>query len=481
MQHIMTKRLLALAVGLGLAATACKDSPSVTDLNNVSAEALAAGLTRSSTQLLVTGLLNASRTELGSRYLVFTETLGRDFYRLDNAENRYINELVGPFPADYSAFTGGGAFTDMYVTVRAGNNLLTALPSASGLTAAEVKATSGFVKTIQALAFYRAIETRDSLGIAVDVNHAINDPPAKFVCKPNALAFISTLLDDAAADLAAGGASFPFVLPSGFTTNGTFNTPATFLQVNRGLKGKVELYRGLSRQKPNAASIAAAVTALNASFASPTASMATGIYNTYSTAANETANPLADQNIYLNPFVGDSIKAGDLRAAKIITVTSKTLNGVTSKYKTTRTDPAAALTLPIAIMKNAELLLLRAQAYIEQGNYVLAYQDINAVRTNDGGLPALVVQLNKTQAIKDVLYEKRYSLLGESGQRIVDLRAYGFIAPSAVVAGVWVNGGVTGGPGSTAGDIFQTTLPIPKVQLDTRNIFAPATITLDCP
>ena len=82
----MHKRTLALIAGLGLAAAACKDSPSVTDLNNVSAEALASGLTRASTSLLVTGLLNSTRGDYDVRFLVFTQTMGRDFYRLENAE-----------------------------------------------------------------------------------------------------------------------------------------------------------------------------------------------------------------------------------------------------------------------------------------------------------------------------------------------------------------------------------------------------------
>ena len=180
--------------------------------------------------------------------------MARDFYRLDNAENRYITELVGPAPADYSAFTGGGAFTNMYVTIRAANTLLDGLANASGMTAAEKSATAGFARTFKALSYYRVLESRDSLGIAIDVNHPIDAPAADFVCKPNALAAISALLDSAATDLAAAGsADFPFTLPSGFSLHGDFSTPAAFLKFNKGLKGKVELYRALSRQKPNAA------------------------------------------------------------------------------------------------------------------------------------------------------------------------------------------------------------------------------------
>jgi hypothetical protein len=249
----MRMRALALIAGVGLAASACKDSTSVTDLNNVSAEALASGLSRSSTQLLATGLLNTSRGELDNRYLVFTESMARDLYRLDNAENRYVNEIIGRSPADFSAFTGGGAFTGFYITIRAGNTILNSIDKAQGLSPAEIAATKGLTRTIQALSLYRALETRDSLGIAVDVNHPIDDPPAQFVCKPNALTTISAMLDSAATDLAAGGTAFPFKLPPGFSLNGKFDTPATFLKFNRGLKAKVELYRALSHTKPTGA------------------------------------------------------------------------------------------------------------------------------------------------------------------------------------------------------------------------------------
>jgi len=459
----MQMRTLALIAGLGLAAAACKDSTSVGDLNNVSADALAGGLTRSSTGLLVTGLLSASRGELDSRYLVFTETMARDFYRLDNAEARYITEIIG-VPADFSAFTGGGAFSNQYITIRSANTILNSLGAAAGMSAAEVSATAGLVNTFKALAYYRVLETRDSLGIAIDVNHPINDPPAGFVCKPNALAYISALLDTAATQLGAGGTAFPFTLPAGFKSNGNFSTPAAFLKVNRGLKGKVELYRGLEHSKPNAGSFATALTALNASFADPAAAMDVGIYNTYSTSSNDATNPLADANIYLNPAVGDSIQAGDKRSAKILTVASKTLNGVTSKYKTVNTDPSGALTKSIAILKNAELLLLRAEVKIETGDFVGATADINAVRVADGGLAPLPLLATKRAARDALLYEKRYSLLGESAHRLVDLRAFG-----------WLN--ATFLKKEIPTDVFQSTLPIPKRELDARNT---TTITPTC-
>jgi hypothetical protein len=467
MKPMMNMRSLALVVGVGLAAAACKDSTSVTDLNNVSAEALAGGLTKASTGLLVTGMLNSTRGDDDSRYLVFSETMARDFYRLDNAENRYVTETIGG-PADYSGFLGGGAFTQFYVTVRAGNTILNALPTAQGLTAAEVSATRGLVRTFNALALYRALELRDSLGIAIDVNHAIDDPPAGFVCKPSAMASISASLDSAATDLAAGGSAFPFSLPPGFSSNGKYDTPAAFLQFNRGLKGKVELYRALDHQKPNAASLATALTALNTAIgtsgAPAAATLSNGVYNTYSTAAGETRYPIADANIYLNPAVGDSVQAGDLRSSKITTLaTAKSLFNLTSKYQTPLTV-SSNLTRPLAILRVAELTLLRAQVKIEQGDLVGATADINAVRVGEGGLAPIAVPASKDAAISAVLYEKRYSLLAESAQRLVDLRAYKRLNATYLKK-------------ELPGDIFQSTLPIPKREFDTRGV---TTLTLTC-
>ena len=466
MKHIIDPRLLVLLAGASLAAVvACKDSTGVGDLNNASAQALQGGLTRSMNALLVRGLLNSTRGDASTdfRPIIFAETMARDFYRLDNAENRYIKELVGDFAADPSDFIGGGGFTQYYVTIRAANTIINALPNASGLSAAEVSATAGLVNLLKANAVYHALELRDSLGIAIDVNHDITDPPAPFVCKPNALAYISALLDTATTQLQAGGAAFPFPMPSGFSLHGDFTTPAAVAKVAQGLKGKVELYRGLSRQGPNAGSFAAAVNAINNSFADPAASPDMGVYNTYSTAAGETQNGLADANIYLNPAVGDEVLPGDKRGARIFAVDPKTLNGVTGRYKTTLTDPSTGLTRPISILKNSELLLLRAQAKIELNDLPGATADINAVRVNDGGLPPIAVPADKAAAITAVLYEKRYSLLAEGAQRLVDLRAYGRLNAAAGV----------GAPG----DIFQTALPIPKSQLDTRGV---TSITLEC-
>jgi hypothetical protein len=55
-----------------------------------------------------------------------------------------------------------------------------------------------------------------------------------------AMTTASALMDEAYADLLAGGAAFPFTVPPGYTG---FTTPATFAQFNRALMAKLNVHR----------------------------------------------------------------------------------------------------------------------------------------------------------------------------------------------------------------------------------------------
>ena len=450
----MMKRTVALIAVLALAG-ACKDSTGVPDLNNVSSSLLQSGLNRSSVQLLATGLLRADRGNLG---IVFPETMARDIYRIDTAEPRYITELIGG-PADPGGFAAG-MWTGFFTEIRAANNLIDNIGTAGDLSAAEKSATVGLARTIKALSYYRALEMRDSIGIPVDVDHDINSAPAPFVCKPNVLDYILALLDSANTDLtSAGSTPFPFTLPGGFTYAGDYSTPAAFAKFNRGLAGKVALYRGMDHSKPSAPSFATAISDLNAAIGTldPTA-LENSVYYVYSTAPGEATNPIVDAAIHLNPAVGDSIMAGDARAVEITKRSAPiTGQGVTTGYDFTYALPSigANLTRPIPILATAELVLLRAQAEIEAGDLAAATADINFIHTNQGGLPAYATFATKTAAINAVLYEKRYSLLGQGAQRFVDLRAYGRLN------GTYLRK-------ETPQDIFQSALPVPAAEVNAR-------------
>jgi hypothetical protein len=453
----MRKYIATLIAGAALMG-ACKDSTGVPDFNNPSYEdLLAKPLTRSVLQNLVTGYNDAQRASLGvapASYIVFAEEMARNAYRTDASEPRYINEFLNGTP-DPSAFSGGGNWTAFMRDIRAANTILNLLPSADPaleVTPVEKTATSGLVRTLKAIDYYKALEYRDTVGVPVDLNRPFGSDLAPLVCKTKVLSFISALLDSGYTDLLAGGPAFPAVLPPGFAG---FNTPATFAQFNRGWKGKVELYRALDHQSPTGVTgFNNAITALNSSFidTSNPANITRGVYFTFSTAPGDTPNQLVDGNLHLNPQISDSLQAGDLRGSKIVALSkSSTIQGVTykSNFRVNQLQP-------IAYLKNEELILLRAQAKVGVGDLPGALADVNFVRAASGGLGPLPAFASASAAIDAILREKRYSLLFESAQRLVDLRAYGKL-------------NVNNYKKELSGDIFLKALPIPQTEADQRS------------
>jgi hypothetical protein len=117
---------------------------------------------------------------------------------------------------------------------------------------------------------------------------------------------------------------------------------------------------------------------------------------------------------------------------------------------------ASNLTGPLATIRNAELILLRAQAEIGLGQLDAATRDINVVRRIEGGLPGYATFTSATAAINAVLYEKRYSLLLEGAQRLVDLRLYNRFNSANLKQ-------------ELPSDAYNSALPIPKSEADLRN------------
>jgi hypothetical protein len=79
---------------------------------------------------------------------------------------------------------------------------------------------------------------------------------------------------------------------------------------------------------------------------------------------------------------------------------------------------------PVPILKNEELILLRAEARYHSGDNPGALQDINFIRVNSGGLAPLAGFADLTAFVDELLYNRTYSLLFENGHRWVDHRRY---------------------------------------------------------
>ncbi len=467
MTYIMKKHLAALAC-LTLAIGACKDSTAVPDLNNPSLASVGGALSPGNLQLLITGILDQERRAVDYPFLVFPGTFSRDIWRLDNSESRFLTETL-ELPPSPGGFLARG-YTPYYIAIRAENNLLDAVPKATAeFSAGDKAAISGFVRTLKVQDYYRALETRDTLGIPI----AVKDPNvvAPIACKPAVLAYLSSLADSAYADLQAaqtgGATTFRATLPSGWTSiGGDYSLTANQVKYNRGLKGKIDVYRGLAG---DAASFATAKAALDIALAgdpATAASLGAGPYYQFSTASGEAPNPLFDPRIHFTPSVFDSLQANDQRGSKIVVRSTPATISVDGVTFSTLYDPAVSVasnsanqTRPIPILKNEELYLLRAQAEIGMGDLVNATKDINAVRTVSGDLLPYPVLTTPRAAIDALLYEKRYSLLTDGPQRLVDLRAYGRLNAASFP------------PGQLSpypGDPFNFVLPFPQAEIDVR-------------
>ena len=397
--HRLTRRLTAgVLAAAALAGAACKDPASVPDLNNLPDDLVTGPLNGTAAQLLVTGLVNRDRAASGFRYLVFGATLARDVYNIDPSEDRFQTELLGS-AIDPGGFVGagGGTFAEAYNGILVANALIARIATAADLTPAERRGVQGIAHTFKALALYRALELRGANGVPLDASPlgATREELFPVRCAPAALTAISATLDSGATELADAGAAFAVRLPAGFSSDGDFDTPAGFLRFNRGLKGRAELYRGLAGG--GAAAFTAAVVALDASFLDPAAPLGTGVYQTYA-APPDLFNPIAVNTVFLNPTVtappagsglaanGQALQPGDRRGTKVVPLAAPvTRNGVTATFGTPlATADAANLTRRLPVLRNAELLLLRAQARLELGRFEGATADLNVVRAGSG-------------------------------------------------------------------------------------------------
>ena len=83
---------------------------------------------------------------------------------------------------------------------------------------------------------------------------------------------------------------------------------------------------------------------------------------------------------------------------------------------------------PIPIIRNEELILLDAEAqwFRSAPNKLRAIADINLIRQGAGGLAVAAVTIASPDSdfVKELIYNRRYSLLWEQGTRWLDARRF---------------------------------------------------------
>ena len=414
----MTKVVLALCATVGLGGCGEFDVP---DLNNPGIEALRDNPTRSSVMSASTGLLIGHRVGMASQngYVAQLGVLGREGYILDTADPRYVSEMLSGTGLDPGSPAFGGNFwVNPYANIRNAHTVLDATDKVAGVTDAEKEAIRGYAKTLLALDFLVVINTRDIHGAPIDVNRPLGSPLAPIATRQEVFAHITKLLDEARTHLQAGGEKFPFPLSGGFSG---FDKPTTFLKFNRAVRARVAVYQRDWAQ---------ALSALDESFLTEVGSLDLGVYHVFSGGSGDTPNGLISANIYANPKLltdaekqaGDATQVDDRVARKVKFVTSFTWQGVTS-------DQGFAIykqnTAPLAIIRNEELLLLRAEALHGSGNASEATRLLNLIRVTSGKLAALPEDLSGKPFEDALLEQRRFSLLFEGGHRWLDMRRYG--------------------------------------------------------
>lgn len=450
--------------------SACADFD-VRNTNAPTEDALTGSPTRATLSRAATGVQIQAFNDLATE-LEFYSIYGREGYNLLGNDPRETGEQIRG-PQDPGG-RSGGAWLGKYQGIRTINTYLTALPNASDLSPAEQRASAGFAKTVKAWHIHKLAIRSGPTGIPIDVDRPITAEPAPFVSFSAAMEAASALLNEALADLQAGGTAFPFSFVPGYTG---FTTPTTYARFNRALAAKVLVHRATFA---NCTSCwAEASTAMDASFVTTDGlpgSLPIGVYYGYTGAAGELSNPVTEaitsNRYWVHPSIisGAQLRAGGQPDLRLTTKTlaapaPRSLNELTATHKPVLYNNPTNLTQArtsshIPWIHNEELLLLRAEIRWNTGNRLGAISDLNLVRQHAGGLPptTLTPLSSDAEFVTELLYNRLYSLFWMQGTRWIDARRYNRLAAL---------------PRDRAGDVVHTHMLVPASECDARRLPVP--------
>jgi len=434
MKHILTVGLLT---GTLLAATACTDRLNVPNFQNPTVSSITADPV-AALPLLATGVLRDDRGNAPG-YVLGLGILGREVYNYTPTEGRNTSGWLTSDVNNNTSFGGTSLWSGPYFTLRDIHNTMNVLESATStqFTDAQKNAVRGFLHTTEAYSILQLINTRNDLGVVVQIGDDPNQL-APFVSRDSAFNYIIGELNKAQTQLAAAGTTaFPFSFHSGYAG---FNTPSTYIKFNRALAARVNAYRaslgiagcGAAR---SATCYQTVLANLAQSFIDTTKALTLGVYQVYSAAAGDVSNTNSNAatSAIVAHFKADSgiqqraDGSNDLRFQnKVITLSAAKGPSSPALGVSTTLDYSiyTARTDPIAIIRNEELILLRAEAEYYTGDQASALTDINEIRTKSGGLAPRGPFTSEADFLDELLYNRRWSLLFE-GHRWIDMRRFG--------------------------------------------------------
>lgn len=460
------------AIGTLVLVASCNNFD-VQNLNSPTAETLTNAATR---DVLARTAIGVQIQALNDRGGIIQQwgIYGREGWNLLGNDPRETGEEIsGPQDAGGRA---GGIWGGEYQAIRTINTFQDAIANAGSLTDEEKRAALGFSKTLEAWHLQIVALRSGPLGMPVDVNRSIADEPAPLVTFDQAMAAASAMMDEALADLQAGGSSFPFTFVPGYEG---FTTPATFAQFNRALAAKILVHRATFVGCTTC--WAEARTAIDQSFVTEAGlpgSLKTGVYFGYTGAANELNNPvseaLASNRYWVHPSIitGAQLRPNGEPDLRLTTKTEpapepRTLNELVGTHKPVMyNDPVTLepdLGADIPWITNEELLLLRAEIRWNTGDKPGAINDINLVRVNAGGLAPTTLTAASPDAafVDELLYNRLYSLMWTQGTRWIDARRYDRLDELPI---------------DRPGDVVHPNMLIPAAECDARGLPDPCSV-----
>lgn len=412
------------------------------DPNNPSLQQYNADATVNELNNIVVGMESGMRNGL-VLYVTSTGTIARELY-LFNADPRNTEDLLGKNGGqlDNNVFYLNGPYNGSYANVKNANILLEALDNTEFVSEQEKAGFRGFANTVIALQELRVLNMLDENGIRIDVSDP--DNLGSFVGKEAALTHIAELLNTANTQLGNAGSSFPFDLSSGFDG---FDTPATFAQFNRALAARVAIYR---EEWESVAGF------LEDSFYDPNGDLTVGPKHSFSNASGDQLNGLFKipgnngDMIVVHDRLIDDAETGDLRIERKMAEREDagSQDGLNGAYETAL---YASPTSPIDIIRNEELVLISAEAKLQNEDIAGAIADLDIIR-DYAGLDPYNGAETEAAVTDELLMQRQYSLWGE-GHAMVDLRRYGRLNDDFL-------------PIDRAGDQIFTQFPVPLTEAD---------------
>ena len=437
----MKMNIKSFVVGISIMsfATSCSllEVETVIEPNNPTVESVLKDASRTQIEQLGNGMMLVMRSGYADMASI-SGSVGREIVIFAKTDNRYYTELQGQ-----AAIDAGGIMYPWYNTynqTRRRAELTTrSADNTAALSAAEKSAVKGAARTIQAYAMLNCLNMNGETGIRTTFTD-LQSPgdllkPGPFVGYKDALTYIKQLVDEGSSELdKAGSAAFPFPMASGW---GGFNTPASFKKVNRGIAARVAMYQQ---------DWAGMNAALGASFLDLKGGLSAGPMFNYSTTSGDAVNPFfkpkdesntpwaAQKDLIKDAEAGDNRVFGASRSEGGIAKVRKRAASVTLggfPVSDFETQIAGTNVIAMSIIRNEELILMKAEADIQTGKLADAEAELDIIRMASGLKKIAVakpsISGNKDGLTDELLNQRRYSLFME-GHRWFDMRRYGRLA-----------------------------------------------------